>query len=265
MNSISLKETAGISIFLSETSGEMSFGDEIITIKPNIRRISDVKHFYIDSSKSQSDVPLYLMYRGVCLKKDFDRIANNKLRYDITVLLPGTIANEYIKTIGHVHPLSPFSNYNHTFTEVYSVIYGQAMYILQKFSHLYLCGREEKSTKMVEDIIIVEAKPGDIIFIPSHYGHTTVNVGDCPLVMANILYSGFNSLYEPYRKLKGASYYVTKGKANSPVISENQMYYKPMKARFLQPSMLIVPNIISNLPLYWQFLSKIEELDFLYK
>ncbi len=265
MEKISLKETAGIDINLDRLTGEISFSDEFNTIKPDIRRIAEATPYYFDSSRSEKDLPLYLMYRGVCKRNDSNKISNSGLRYDITVILPGTIGEEYIKTIGHVHPLSPFSDFNRTFTEVYSVIFGEAVYVLQKFSHLYLLGKENDLTKIIEDVAIIEAKAGDTIFIPSHYGHTTINTGKSPLVMANILYSDFSSMYEPYRVFKGASYYIIKSNRNLSRINENQMYFYPPKPRLLEAKHFAPPNLDSNSPLYLQFLEKFEKLDFLYK
>lgn len=265
MEMISLKEFAGIDINLNKSTGEISFCDEINIIKPDLRRISDAEPYYLDSSESEKDLPLYLMYRGVCKRNDISKIRNCGLRYDITVILPGTVGEEYIKTIGHVHPLSSFSNFNRTFTEVYSVIFGNAVYVLQKFSHLYLSGGEKESKKIIEDVAIIEAKAGDIIFIPSHYGHTTINTGKTPLVMANILYGDFNSIYEPYKTFRGASYYFKKGKNSSPEINNNKMYINPPKPRLLEIEGFKPSILNNNYPLYTQFVEKLEKLDFLYK
>ena len=89
MEKISLKETAGIDINLDRLTGEISFSDEFNTIKPDIRRIAEATPYYFDSSRSEKDLPLYLMYRGVCKRNDSNKISNSGLRYDITVILPG--------------------------------------------------------------------------------------------------------------------------------------------------------------------------------
>lgn len=263
MKIISLKKFAGIDISLNESTGEISFGDKLNTIIPGVRRISEAEPYYIDSSSSDKNMLLYLMYRNVGKREDSINIKNCGLRYDITVILPGTIGEEYIKTIGHVHPLSPLSGFKRTFTEVYSVIYGNAIYVLQKFSHPYLSGKESESTKIIEDVVIIEAKAGDTIFIPSHYGHTTINTGKTPLVMANILYANFNSMYEPYKIFKGASYYITKSNENI-LINENHMYFNTPRPRFLDAKDFTPKNLDNNNPLYLQFLEKLEELDYLY-
>lgn len=265
MNKISLIKSAGIDINLNKSTGEISFGDELNIIKPDVRTILEAEPYYLSSSKLDKNIPLYLMYRNVSKIDDNIKIQKSGLRYDITVILPGIIGEEYIKTIGHVHPLSPFSGFKRTFTEVYSVIYGNAIYILQKFSHPYLSGKEAESTKIIEDVVIIEAKAGDIIFIPSHYGHTTINTGKTPLVMANILYGDFNSMYKPYKMFRGASYYIKKGKNSLSEINNNQMYVNPPKPRLLEIKDFKPSDLNNNYPLYAQFLENLEKLDFLYK
>ncbi|HOW03151.1 MAG TPA: hypothetical protein PLL52_03890, partial [Caldisericia bacterium] len=87
MKIISLKKFAGIDISLNESTGEISFGDKINTIIPGIRRISEAEPYYIDSSSSDKNMPLYLMYRNVGKREDNINIKNCGLRYDITVIL----------------------------------------------------------------------------------------------------------------------------------------------------------------------------------
>jgi glucose-6-phosphate isomerase len=263
MNPISLTEKSGLNISLNRLSGELNFCEGILFSKPSLRRVSDAVDFYQNAVRDNPDKILYLMYRGITLEKDYEKINEAKLRYDITVILPGTVGGEYIKTIGHLHPLSPTSNFTHTFTEVYSIIYGKALYILQKFSHSYLLNNQDAKGQLIEDVIITEAEEGDIIFIPSHYGHTTINIGSEPLVMANILHSEFNSLYEPYKKLRGASYYIGERMIKSPF--KNQQYCNLPEPRFLEPLMLKPPNLEGKEPLYREFLNKLAELSFLYR
>jgi glucose-6-phosphate isomerase len=50
---------------------------------------------------------LYAMYRGTGLEKDQWALTTAGLRYDVTVIFPGTIGSEYVKTVGHYHPRVP--------------------------------------------------------------------------------------------------------------------------------------------------------------
>jgi len=142
----------------------------------DVRRFRDMKEMFLQTEEGVD--ALYYMFRGVDL---FDSI-----RYDITVLLPGTVGKEYIKTKGHYHPDS--------YPEVYEVLNGKALYLLQK---------SEEPYDLVDDVIVVEAKAGDKVVIPPHYGHVTINSGEGVLIMSNLVSTMFSSIYEPYERKKG--------------------------------------------------------------
>ncbi len=73
---------------------------------------------------------------------------------------------------------------------------GRANYLLQK-----------RGQNGLDEVVLVEAGPGDTVVIPPDYGHVTINAGEEPLVMANLVESGFASLYGDFRNLNGAAYY----------------------------------------------------------
>lgn len=263
MNIVSLSKNSGFDLSINRETNELIFGEKIQFSNPSVRMLSEASGFYRVPLKMEINKPLYFMYRGIALKEDLKKINDAKLRYDITVILSGTVGKEYIKTIGHLHPLSPLSNFTHTFTEVYSVIYGNSLYVLQKFSHFYLLNESNFKGQMIDEVIIIEANEGDMIFIPSHYGHTTINIGNKPLVMANILYSDFNSLYEPYQKLNGASYYVEKDMINAPLLNQN--YKNPPTPKYLTSKDFKPPLLKGGKSLYGQFMNNLKELEFLYR
>lgn len=84
------------------------------------------------------------------------------LRYDITVIPPAKLGKEYVKTVGHYHRKAP--KVNVSYTEVYQVLEGSAIYFMQK------AGKKGRAL----DIAVVEAEIGDIVFIQSDYGHITI-------------------------------------------------------------------------------------------
>ena len=72
---------------------------------------------------------LYFMYREVARREEREEIRRRGLRYDITVIKPGLLGSEYIKTAGHYHPFKPGTGL--TYPEVYEVLYGRGHYLLQ--------------------------------------------------------------------------------------------------------------------------------------
>ncbi len=154
---------------------------------------------------------LYYMYRGVSLKKDSENIKNAGLRYDITVICPGLIGKEFIKTAGHYHPEKTGTYY--TWPEVYEVLHGKAHYLIQS----PVPGHADR----LQDVIIVEANVGDKVLIPPGYGHITINPGNDYLIMSNWVASNFSSLYEPIRKMFGGAYF--------EILKDNALNFVPNK------------------------------------
>ncbi len=155
------------------------------------RRLGDLRAVLFDSSflsSADKKMNLYFMYRDLSSDtRKFD------VRYDVTVLLPVKLGAEFNKTLGHYHSVARLGL---SYPEIYEVLNGRAHYLLQKLEG----GK-------VADVVMLDAKKGDVVFIPPNYGHVTLNPGEEPLAMANLVSSKLKSLYEPYEKMRGAAYY----------------------------------------------------------
>ena len=165
--------------------------------EPDIRWLYDIKDVIYDQewlSKAQN-FELYYMYRDLFLSRaDKDRLIDQRIRYDITIIPPNMLGREYIKTAGHYHPAPPGGKA--TFPEIYEVLEGEALCILQK--------------QDLSDVVAVNAYAGDKVLIPPDYGHITINCSNNTLKMANFVARDFQSLYEPYREMGGGAYFYTK-------------------------------------------------------
>lgn len=168
--------------------------------EPAIRMLSDISDVLLDPDILQSgDRELYYMYRDLALSvRDHEIIQDHGLRYDITIIPPGMLGREYVKTQGHYHPTAPGTHLS--YPEVYEVLSGEAMYLLQK--------REDG---IIADVVLIRASSGDKVIIPPDYGHVTINAGTEELKMANWVSRNFTSVYEPYTTMRGAAYYMTRG------------------------------------------------------
>jgi glucose-6-phosphate isomerase len=103
------------------------------------------------------------------------------------------LGSEFVKTKGHYHIGA--------YQEVYIVLEGQAVYLMQK----------PKNENEIEDVYVIKAGKGDVIIIPSYYGHVTINSSETEeLKMANWVSNECKSDYEPFVKNKGACYYYLK-------------------------------------------------------
>jgi len=165
--------------------------------EPDVRTLADMR----DVLRSPDDVegpptrPLYYMYRDLSLSRaDARRIRDAGLRYDITVIPPATLGTEWVKTMGHYHPAVP--GHDETYAEVYEVLSGEALYLLQ---------REEDGS--VVEFRAVRAADGDKVVVPPGFGHVTVNPSNRVLKMCNWVSRDFESLYGTYAGKRGAAYH----------------------------------------------------------
>lgn len=183
-------------------------------LTPDIRHLNDMKEVCYDQEwlKSVENLDLYYMYRRI--------EEENGIRYDITIIPAKMLGKESIKTKGHYH----IGQYQ----EVYTVLEGQAIYLLQK-------GDGNK----IEDVYAVRAQKGDVIVIPSNYGHITINPSITEkLKMANWISKDCKSDYSLFEKLHGACYYYAK---DSWIKNEN--YKSVPKLRFEEPLKSVPENL----------------------
>jgi len=160
--------------------------------EPSVRTLDDMRCVLATPDRSGAP-PLYYMYRDLALTaRDRAYLREQNVRFDITVILQGIVGGEYVKTKGHYHPLSPSGI---GYPELYQVIAGKALYLLQRSD--------------LGDIVAVAAKAGEFILIPPGYGHVTINAGNEELVMANLVSAGFASEYTFYEQMQGGAYYLT--------------------------------------------------------
>ncbi len=185
----------------------------IKTMKPDVRYLNDMKKVLYDRewTKTAPNIKLYYMYRGVKEK--------NSLRYDITIIPPLLLGKEFVKTKGHYH--------NKNYGELYIVLKGEAIYLLQK----------DKKGK-IEDVYYVRAKKGDHVLIPPRYGHITINPCLKELKMANWISKKCKSDYKRIERKKGGCYYYTKSGW-----VKNKNYKKVPRLRFKKPKSSFPKNL----------------------
>jgi len=165
---------------------------------PDIRMLYDMDHVIFDQEwmKSVDNFELYYMYRDLYRnEEEAEAIKSHDLRYDITIIPPGRLGKEYIKTAGHYHPYVPGTGYS--YTEVYQVLEGEATYLLQKEEH-----------GEITDVMVYKVKEGGFVVIPPNYGHMTINASNKKLKMANWVCRDFESIYDEIRDMSGGAYYL---------------------------------------------------------
>jgi glucose-6-phosphate isomerase len=127
------------------------------------------------------------------------------------------LGKEYVKTKGHAH----MGNYK----ETYTVLEGEAVYLLQKTNN-----------EIVEDVYAVMAKKGESIIIPSGYGHVTINASEETLKTGDWRNINCKQDYSLFEKLRGACYYyIIQPSSGQASWIKNDNYKNIPELRFEEP------------------------------
>lgn len=243
-----LEKTSGLPL-RADGEGNLIFGGGLLAVTPDIRYRQDMQEVLCES-EALGPEELYYMYRGVCRDTDRELLRKYGLRYDVTVLRPGTVGDEYIKTAGHYHPLKPGTEF--TYPEVYEVLSGRAHYLLQT----------EQDEDGVETVL-VEATAGDKVLIPPGYGHITINPGPGFLVMSNWVAEGFASVYGPIKELGGGAYFELVSDGEEGLFVVNPRYQPTPRLSARQVIDLPEYGLVSGRPMYLAFLEAPEKFTYL--
>lgn len=223
--------------------------DVVTAAAPLARTIDEVRPFLRDTHAATNVRDIYVMYRGITLRTDQELFHTQGLRYDITILTPGLLGREFHKTIGHFHAVKPGTDV--TYPEVYEVLYGKALFLFQQ-------GKDEYS---------LPANVGEKVVVPPGFGHITINIGNTPLVTANLSIDGVPSLYDFYKNHQGAAYYVVsteRGIADPTFGVEKNMHYDAdALLQMAVPRELPALGIDFKTPLYTAFVRTPHQFDYL--
>lgn len=232
---VDLSERTGLPLRLT-AAGQLQFGSGLDPVVPAVRRLDEMRDV-LQQPGADGPEDLYWMYRNVARRDDRERLAAAGLRYDVTVIRPGLIGREYVKTAGHYHPVASAGV---TYPEIYEVAAGHAIFLLQQAAPPY---------DTVTDVVAVAAGPGDRLLVPPGYGHITINAGPDWLVLTNLVEATFGSVYEPVRAKQGGAYYAV-ADGDRLAYVRNERYDAPAPLRERSVPAWPELGIVSRRPLY---------------
>lgn len=215
-----LDDIAGLPLMYDPKTLHFAFGPEARDPLYGTRLADQMRRVLLDPDCELPEI-IYWMLRDTGLKKDPYLKETHDLRYDVSIFRGEPFGREFMKTSGHYHPLIPGTAT--AWPEVYEIIDGQALYLLQKVNDINL-GPEEVC---VEDAIIVEAQPRDKAIMPPNYGHVTINTQPQPLVMSNWVSNRFSSVYQKVEEARGFAYYYIQENGKACWI-KNPQYKQPL-------------------------------------
>lgn len=240
MEMIDLQKISGLPISFDEKNNDLEFRGDFGEIKKSERSLEDLKPYMKNLDVKKGSDPVYRVWRYVHLAGNSQKIKENNLRYDLTILPAGTIDSdnerEYVKTAGHYHKGHP---------EIYEVLLGKAYFLAQSESNVY----------------VAEASRGEKFLIPPSYGHSTINVFNEPLIIANWVSEKAVYDYESYKNNRGAMYYFLKNGDFVDII-KNSNYKSAPEIKKILPKEYPEFEMVKNIPLY-SLVNNLEKLRFL--
>ena len=271
---VSLERRAGLPLALDPRTATLRWPDGISVGEVSERTLAELAPFLADAAARAERVVIYTVYRNMARREDLDRIRASRLRYDITVIPPGSFAGatrEFFRTAGHYHASDPKSAV--PYPEVYEVISGRAYWLLQRPARLLAGparlpagqagGPRPGDPATLGEIYAVEAGPGEKAVMLPGFGHLTANAFDEPLVMANWIRDDFAYDYGPYRALRGGGYRIICGSVPDTIeFEENGNYREVPELVKLRPREVPGLGLTRSRPLY-ALSGELEQLRFL--
>lgn len=248
--------TSGLPITIDEATYKLAFHGGLSAAGSSAKTAGQLKGLLYAPEGVDEDEPCYEAYRDVAFPADRARFQALGLRYDLTVIQPGTLQGECKKTSGHYH--GPIAGQPLTYPEVYQVCLGRAVYILQKVSNF----DQENEEPLIEDVQAVFVEAGQAILIPPFYGHGSINAGDGPLVFCNLAAVACPLFYQPVQKKHGLSVYALKEEGRVHFIP-NPHYKNVPPVRVTQPRDNPALGVTSGQALYATFIEAPWKFDFL--
>ncbi len=254
---IDLSAVAGFPLKFDERYCYVSLGDGMKRPSYDTRELDALRPLLIDPDAVGPEI-IYWMYRNCGRLVDAGLLEAHDLRYDLSAFVSAMLGPEYMKTSGHYHPDIPGQDI--AYPEVYELLYGEALYVMQKV----VAYGAPPAEMIVEDVIVVErVKAGQKIIMPPGYGHVTVNTRDEPFLMSNWVSSAFSSFYGSVEECRGFAYYVVE-KDGEPAYIKNEAYERDVpEIRFAEAQEVPELGLTWDVPVYEACAQAPEKFEFL--
>ncbi len=251
-----LLERSRLPIYMDEYSYQLKFQDGLTCESKGARTFGEMAQLFRNPAGIDPNEQCYDFYRNIVFEKDSALFQKNDFRYDITVIFPGTINREFKKTSGHYHGY--IAGHQTTYPEIYEVLEGRALYILQKAVNF-----DQNEEPVICDRRAVFVEAGQAIIIPPLYGHCSINVGEGPMVFSNIAVVSCPLHYDIIKAKHGLSIYALKNEDCSITLESNTHYQNVSNIRRYYPLEDSSLGIRSSGSVYHEFVNSPEKFEYL--
>lgn len=243
----------GIGVYLDETTCELHFDNDVCCEKSSVKTAGQMSHLLYNSTDVDPDSVSYVFYMNIMREADRPLFAKYGYINGITVLMPNQQDGECHKNSGHYHCVTK----GHTlpFPEVYEILCGEAMFLLQESHDFHATDMHVDTSKAVL------LKPGEKIVVPPFYAHCAVNIGEGPMAFGNLA-APCELDYEPIRRHHGFFTYVMKQRGHL-VLLANPHYPALPLMKFMKPKENSEMGIRFETSLYEMFMKHPDRFAYL--
>jgi glucose-6-phosphate isomerase len=246
----------GLPLYINESSNVLALSAPMVYDGYGTKNAGQMKGLLADETNLDDADIVYDVYRGMRYPDDKAMMDSRGVKYDMTILMDGLLNGECKKTSGHYHNYNP----EHTFTypEVYEVVKGTVLYVLQRADNFDGAPEDLK----ICDIILAVVKEGQTIIIPPNYGHCAYNIGSGPGIFGAFAYVPCTVSYDPVKYYHGMGYYIKKEGEKTKVVP-NLCYNNLPAPKFAVVKENPELGIKFGFPVYNSFKQNPDAFDFL--
>lgn len=246
---------SGLPIFMRDADGTLSFEEGLLCDGSSSKTAGQMGGLLKNPEVADKEELMYTAYRNIRYPEHEEVFKRYDIRYDITVIQPNPVNGEFKKTSGHYHGY--IAGGAHPYPEVYEVIRGEILFVLQKALNF-----DKDEEPVIEDLRVVRVKEGQAVIIPPYYGHCSINPSDEVSMFSNLAVVSCPLHYEPIQKKHGlAAYAIKDGDTFNLVPNENYRQLTP--AKLVKPVENPSLGIVFGAPCYHTFIAQPEKYDFL--
>lgn len=170
------------------------YGPDVFGPSVENRFLNDIRKSLADPNCDGPEI-VYAIAMDVGKKKHLDLLKKMHLLYGVVTYAPGRLGNEPIRSQGHIHKISSYSNWSTP--EVYEIWSGEAIIYMQEYA---------------EDIpgrcFAVYAKAGDVVIVPPNWAHATISANqNIPLTFGAWCDRDFGFVYDGVRNHGGIAWF----------------------------------------------------------
>lgn len=189
-----MREYLGLPIESTEEMIQYN-SNEVDVKKITTYSVKDLQPFIIkqNGESKESEKEVYRVYEEV--KKTEDKEFWDSIRFDLVVVSPGNLGEEFFKTIGYYRS---FADNEYRYPEIYQLVEGYAEFVLQQ---------QGNNHEKVKDVIMIRTQKQDLLAVPPSYGVTIINPSQKRTILARIRAADVEELNNDYKKTRGECYY----------------------------------------------------------